>query len=93
MTRTHTGPPDAALVHLSGRRRGATEFLSGNRIVLSSASDSGIVLSNTNDTPPHSLAVLERRGQTFSPVFSPGVYCGRRMAAICRAFRKSCSST
>jgi len=24
---------------------------------------------------------------------SPGVYCGRRMAAICRAFRKSCSST
>jgi hypothetical protein len=27
-----------------------------------------------------------------NPVFSPGIYCGRRMAAICRAFRKSCSS-
>jgi hypothetical protein len=29
----------------------------------------------------------------FSPFFSPGVYCGRRMAAICRAFRKSRSSS
>jgi len=28
-----------------------------------------------------------------NPHFSPGIYCGRRMAAICRAFRKSCSST
>jgi len=29
---------------------------------------------------------------TPSPHFSPGVYCGRRMAAICRAFRESRSS-
>ena len=33
------------------------------------------------------------RADTSNPVFSPGVYCGRRMAAICRAFHKSCSST
>ena len=30
--------PNAALVHLSGRRRGATEFIPGDRIVLSPAS-------------------------------------------------------
>ena len=33
------------------------------------------------------------RADTSNPVFSPGVYCGRRMAAICRAFRKSRSSS
>ena len=28
----------------------------------------------------------------LSPLFSPGVYCGRRMTAICLAFRGLCSS-
>ena len=67
-----TAVPDAALVHLSGRRRGATEFLTGDRIVLSPASDRGIELSTTDETPPHSLAVLERRGHTFGLTVTPG---------------------
>jgi serine protease Do len=67
-----TAVPDAALVHLSGRRRGATEFIPGDRIVLSPASDGGIELSTSDETPPHSLAVLERRGHTFGLTVTPG---------------------
>jgi hypothetical protein len=77
MTGTHNldhsaTAPDAALVHLSGRRRGTTEFISGDRIVLSPASDGGIELSTNDETPPHSLAVLERRGHTFRLSVTPG---------------------
>ena len=64
--------PDAALVHLSGSRRGATEFISGDRIVLSPASDGGIELSANDETPPHSLAVLECRCHTFGLTVTPG---------------------
>ena len=64
--------PDAALVHLSGSRRGATEFISGDHIVLSPAADGGIELSANDETPPHSLAVLECRGHTFGLTVTPG---------------------
>ena len=64
--------PDAALVHLSGRRRGTTEFIPGDRVVLSPASDRGIELSTNDETPPNSLAVLERRGPTFGLRVTPG---------------------
>jgi len=67
-----TAVPDAALVHLSGGRRGATEFIPGDRIVLSPASDGGIELSTSDETPPQSLAVLERRGHTFGLTVTPG---------------------
>ncbi len=77
MTGTHSldhsaAAPDAALVHLSGGRRGSTEFISGDRIVLSPASNGGIELSTNDETPPHSLAVLERRGHTFRLSVTPG---------------------
>ena len=64
--------PDAALVHLSGSRRGATEFISGDHIVLSPAPDGGIELSTNDEKPRHSLAVLERRGQAFKLTVIPG---------------------
>jgi serine protease Do len=67
-----TAVPDAALVHLSGGRRGTTEFISGDRIVLSPASNGGIELSTNDETTPHSLAVLERRGHTFRLSVTPG---------------------
>lgn len=55
--------PDAALVHLSGSQRGATEFISSNRIVLSPASDGGIELSTNNETPPFGSHEGQRSNQ------------------------------
>jgi len=77
MTATHrpigeTAPPDAALVHLSGRRRGTTEFLSEDRVVITSAPDGGVDLTTSVDSSPGSLATLERRGHTFALTTSPG---------------------
>jgi len=77
MTGTHrstgdTAPPDAALVHLSGRRRGTTEFLSGDRVVIASAPDGSIALTAAVDSSPGALATLERRGHTFALAASPG---------------------
>jgi len=67
-----TVAPDVALVYLSGRRRGKTEFISLDRLHLSSASDGQIEVSTGDETPPRSLAVLERRGQTYQLTTAPG---------------------
>ena len=70
MTGTHnpdsdTVAPDAALVHLSGRRRGTTEFIPGDRIVLSPASDREIELS-TNMRRRHSHSPFSNAAVTPS---------------------------
>jgi hypothetical protein len=77
MTGTHrstgdTAPPDVALVHLSGRRRGTTEFLSGDHVVIATAPDGSIALTTAVDSSPGALATLERRGHTFALTASPG---------------------
>jgi len=77
MTGTHSSigdaaPPDSALVHLSGRRRGSTEFLPGDRVIIVSAPDGSVELTTAVEAPPSALAVLERRGQTFALTASPG---------------------
>ena len=67
-----TAAPDAAIVHLSGRRRGTTEFLSGDHIVIASAADGGVETSTTGSATPRSLAILDRRGHTFRLTATPG---------------------
>jgi len=67
-----TAAPDAAIVHLSGRQRGTTAFLSGDHVVIASAANGGVEIFNTGASTPQSLATLDRRGHTFRLTVTPG---------------------
>ena len=60
------------------------ELSSAERLMLGAA-----YLSDSNPRSP----LLKGTLTDPNPHYSPGIYCGRRMDAICRAFRNSCSSS
>ena len=64
--------PDAAIIHLSGRRRGATDFLSGNHVVLAAAADGIVEISSSSSPDSRLLAILDRRGHTYRLTATPG---------------------
>ena len=77
MTATHgsileTAARDAAIVHLSGRQRGTTEFLAGDHIVITSPPGGDVQISSTGEQSPATLATLDRRGHTFRLTVTPG---------------------
>ena len=67
-----TTTPDAAIVHLSGRQRGTTEFLSGDHIFIASHAGGEVQISITGETAPTAFATLDRRGHTFRLTTTPG---------------------
>ncbi len=58
-------PSAAALVHLSGPRRGATEFLDGDVVAVFAVPGGGVELGAPGGDPRDRIAVLERRGRTY----------------------------
>jgi len=64
--------PDAAIVHLSGRQRGTTEFLSGDHIVIASPPGRDVEIATAGEPAPGSLATLDRRGHTYRLTVNPG---------------------
>jgi hypothetical protein len=67
-----TAAPDAAVVYLSGRQRGTTEFLSGDHIVIASPRGGDVQISTAGEPAPAALATLDRRGHTFRLTVTPG---------------------
>jgi S1-C subfamily serine protease len=55
----------AALVHLSGPKRGLTEALGGNRTIMVGVPGGGVELRSPSDDPRDPIAVLDGRGQTY----------------------------
>ena len=65
--------PYPALVHLSGRRRGTTELLLGNRVAVVAAADRQVTVAAGAADGATPLVVLERRGTTYELRAEPGV--------------------
>ncbi len=62
----------AALVHLSGPKRGVTEALDGDAAIMVAVPGGGVELAAPDGDSRDRIAVLERRGQTYRLVSGPG---------------------
>lgn len=58
--------PESAIVHLSGSRRGTTEFRSGDNIVIASPLDGEVQISASSEPVLAPLATLDWRGSGFA---------------------------